>query len=123
VAKAKSVNRTPTAGQTRVVFVVDSEFCATLGEFLVKRGGQNKELTDFGHELVDLVIIDRFQIDPVEIEVAIQKKTKKEAKEEKATRGRLVKEAKRLHKKGQSYRAIGKQLGVSAITVSRYCNK
>lgn len=123
MAKAKRTSKT--IGQTHVVFVIDSEFCATLGEFLVKRGDSNKELVDFGHKLTNLVPVQNYRIDlnPAKIKAAIKRKAKIEAKQKEADRGQLVKEAKRLHKKGESYRAIGKTLGVSAITVSRYCNK
>jgi hypothetical protein len=121
--------------------VLDLDFCDDLAKFIKKKKGTGA-IAEFGENMKNAVSAYRSgEIDPIAIDAEakefaakadkyvkkVDKQVKlaaaKSAKAEKIKRERLAKKAKQLHAKGKSFRAIGKQLGVSAITAARYCKK
>jgi hypothetical protein len=119
-----------------MVITIDTDFCEELAKFIQKKG--TGSIAEFGEHLLDSVQAQRVDVS-IEKEVEkyaakadkfvkdVDKQVKlaaaKSAKAEKVKRERLAKKAKQLHAKGKSFRTIGKQLGVSAITAARYCKK
>ncbi|MFA5767358.1 MAG: helix-turn-helix domain-containing protein [Candidatus Paceibacterota bacterium] len=125
-----------------MVVTIDVDFCDELAKFIKKKRGSGM-IAEFGENLQSQVMAHRsgvsINLSTIEKEVEkytakadkfvkqVDKQAKvvaaKAAKAEKVKRERLAKKAKQLHAKGKSFRAIGKALGVSAITAARYCKK
>jgi hypothetical protein len=116
--------------------VLDLDFCEDLAKFIAKNKGTGM-IAAFGKNMHKAACLskpeavdreaDKFVADAEryaqqvtrEIKAAVAKATKVE----KTKREKLIKQAKLLRKKGKSFRAISKELNVSAITVARYCKK
>jgi hypothetical protein len=117
--------------------VLDIDFCDALARFIKKNGGTGM-IAEFGENVqraavayrngvsIDLDVIEKRIADaskPKGTKAAAPPTSNSGAVAEKAKRERLANKAKQLHAKGKSFRAIGKQLGFSAITAARYCKK
>jgi len=124
-----------------MVITIDVDFGEDLANFIKKKRGTGM-IAEFGEHLLNSARAqqaDRVNVEAIEefaatadkyvkeVDKQVDKKIKlaaaKSAKAEKVKRERLAKKAKQLHAKGKSFRAIGKALGVSAITAARYCKK
>lgn len=122
--------------------VLDLDFCEILAKFIKRKKGTGM-IAEFGENMQNAVSSYRngvnINLDVIDEEAKkfaakadkfvrnadkqIKAASAKAAKTEKIKRERLAKKAKQLHAKGKSFRAIGKVLGVSAITAARYCKR
>jgi len=128
-----------------MVITIDVDFGEELANFIKKKRGSDM-IAQFGERLQEQVASHRCGVNinlgligeeaaakdefaakadkfVKEVDKQLKLTSAKAAKAEKIKRERLTKKAKQLHAKGKSFRAIGKALGVSAITAARYCKK
>ncbi|MFA5766424.1 MAG: helix-turn-helix domain-containing protein [Candidatus Paceibacterota bacterium] len=131
---AKKVTKKPDAKQMFDIkpafysIVLDLDFCDDLAKFISKNKGTGM-IAGFGKNMHKAACrsttVSKAVEKPAGADKLADKKvvSEKAAKAEKVKRERLAKKAKQLHAKGKSFRAIGKALGVSAITAARYCKK